>query len=96
MNFRDDKSKIYYIGENFISIFLIILTIAYFLNRNDKDLAVIIFVVQQIFLGLFWLLSGIKLVVAQKNKSGFFNCIFGGCILVFITIIISIKFFNSI
>ncbi|WBW95972.1 hypothetical protein [Oceanirhabdus sp. W0125-5] len=92
MELRNEKSKIYILGCSFLRAAVFGLALIYFINRSNRELAKKLFVIQQISLGLFFILSGIRKVSAQKDKKGYFDCFLGAAILMAHLIHLSLTF----
>jgi hypothetical protein len=84
MDFRNEKSKIYFLGCKFFAIAVFILMIFSIINRNNRVLSSKLFILQQLSLSLLLILSGTRSVLAEKDNKGYFNCILGGIMLVMI------------
>ncbi|MEJ8554642.1 hypothetical protein [Tepidibacter sp. Z1-5] len=93
MNFKNEKSKIYTLGNNILSMALIVLAIVYFMNRSNRELADTLFIIQEISLSLFLILMGTEKILIKKDKKGYFYCIFGGIILIIFIVSFLVKYF---
>lgn len=74
MDFKNEKSKIYF----FINLFemcVIIMYIIHFFTNIDNLIGFKLFDIGLIFFGLYKILIGIQRLLAQKNKRGYFDCL---------------------
>lgn len=93
MDFKNEKSKVYILGDNILSSTLLALTIYYFINRSNRMLSNKIFIIQQISFALLLILRGTKKIFARNDKKGYFDCIFGGIILLIYIVGSLIKYY---
>lgn len=76
MYLKNEKSKIYFFTDLFAMCGIIVYIIHYFANMNTLIELKLLDIVLIVF-GLYKILIGIRRVLTQKNKRGYFDCLIG-------------------